>query len=140
MSTPSNTSVPRDNSLARLLPSASDYSELRSSWRVDITAGVTVAIVALPLALAFGISSGISAAAGLVTAVVAGIVAAIFGGSNVQVSGPTGAMAVILAPGVAVHGAGSVPLLAIIAGIMLVVMALSGLGRAVSLIPWTVVE
>ena len=140
MSTPSNTSVPRANSLARLLPSASDYSELRSSWRVDITAGVTVAIVALPLALAFGISSGVSAAAGLVTAVVAGIVAAIFGGSNVQVSGPTGAMAVILAPVVAVHGAGSVPLLAIIAGIMLIVMALSGLGRAVSLIPWTVVE
>lgn len=99
-----------------------------------------MAIVALPLALAFGISSGVSAAAGLVTAVVAGIVAAIFGGSNVQVSGPTGAMAVILAPVVAVHGAESVPLLALMAGVLLVVMGLSGLGRAVSLIPWTVVE
>ncbi|MGO1544744.1 MAG: SulP family inorganic anion transporter [Gulosibacter sp.] len=107
---------------------------------MDITAGVTVAIVALPLALAFGISSGVSAAAGLVTAVVAGLVAAIFGGSNVQVSGPTGAMAVVLAPVVAVHGASTVPLLAIMAGAMLVLMGLFGLGRVVSLIPWTVVE
>ena len=124
----------------RILPRRSDYAELPRSWRVDLTAGVTVAIVALPLALAFGISSGVSAAAGLVTAVVAGIVAAIFGGSNVQVSGPTGAMAVILAPVVAAHGVDSVPLLAIMAGIMLIALGLSGLGRAVSLVPWTVVE
>ena len=125
---------------SRILPQRSDYADLPRTWRVDLTAGVTVAIVALPLALAFGISSGISAAAGLVAAVVAGIVAAIFGGSNVQVSGPTGAMAVILAPVVAAHGAESVPLLALMAGVMLVAMGLSGLGRAVSLIPWTVVE
>lgn len=124
----------------RILPRAADYKGFRTSWRVDITAGVTVAIVALPLALAFGISSGVSAAAGLVTAVVAGLVAAIFGGSNVQVSGPTGAMAVVLAPVVAVHGASTVPLLAIMAGAMLVLMGLFGLGRVVSLIPWTVVE
>lgn len=124
----------------RILPRRSDYAELPRSWRPDLTAGLTVAIVALPLALAFGISSGVSAAAGLVTAVVAGIVAAVFGGSNVQVSGPTGAMAVILAPVVAAHGVESVPLLALMAGIMLVALGLSGLGRAVSLIPWTVVE
>lgn len=125
---------------SRILPRASDYRGIRRTWRFDLTAGVTVAIVALPLALAFGISSGVSAAAGLVTAVVAGFVAAIFGGSNVQVSGPTGAMAVILAPVVAAHGAESVPLLALMAGCMLVVMGLFGLGRVVSLIPWTVVE
>lgn len=122
------------------MPSRSDYAQLPKSWRLDITSGITVAIVALPLALAFGISSGVSAAAGLVTAVVAGIVAAIFGGSHVQVSGPTGAMAVILAPVVAVHGAETVPLLAVMAGIMLIALGLSGLGRAISLIPWTVVE
>lgn len=124
----------------RVLPRASDYRGLRASWRFDLTAGVTVAIVALPLALAFGISSGVSASAGLVTAVVAGFVAAIFGGSNVQVSGPTGAMAVILAPVVATYGAETVPLLALIAGVMLLFMGLLGLGRVVSLIPWTVVE
>lgn len=124
----------------RILPRASDYTPFRKHWRLDITAGITVAIVALPLALAFGISSGVSAAAGLVTAVVAGLVAAIFGGSNVQVSGPTGAMAVVLAPVVAVHGAEAVPVLAIMGGCILVLMGLFGLGRVVSLIPWTVVE
>ena len=81
-----------------LLPGARDYAGLRSSWRHDVLAGITVGVVALPLALAFGISSGVGAAAGLVTAIVAGIVAAVFGGSHVQVSGPTGAMAVVLAP------------------------------------------
>ncbi|MFE3425640.1 SulP family inorganic anion transporter, partial [Streptomyces californicus] len=58
--------------------------------------GLTVAIVALPLALGFGVSSGLGAEAGLATAVVAGALAAVFGGSNLQVSGPTGAMTVVL--------------------------------------------
>lgn len=84
--------------LAALLPRRADYAELPRSWGRDLLAGVTVGVVALPLALAFGISSGAGAAAGLTTAVIAGAVAAIFGGSHVQVSGPTGAMAVVLAP------------------------------------------
>jgi SulP family sulfate permease len=84
--------------LVRLLPHRADYRGLRQSWRRDVLAGITVGVVALPLALAFGISSGVGAAAGLITAVVAGLVAAVFGGSPVQVSGPTGAMAVVLAP------------------------------------------
>ena len=88
--------------LTRLLPAAADYRDLRASWKGDVLAGVTVGVVALPLALAFGISSGVGAAAGLITAVIAGLVAAVFGGSHVQVSGPTGAMAVILAPIVAI--------------------------------------
>lgn len=125
----------------RVLPRASDYAPFfRGSWRVDLASGLTVAIVALPLALAFGISSGLDASAGLVTAVVAGIVAAVFGGSNVQVSGPTGAMAVVLAPVVAAHGVGAVPLLSIMAGVLVLVLGVCGLGRAVSLVPWTVVE
>jgi SulP family sulfate permease len=72
-----------------LLPTASDYAPLRRSWRGDLLAGITVGIVALPLALGFGISSGAGAEAGIITAIVAGIVAAVFGGSHVQVSGPT---------------------------------------------------
>ncbi|MDO5051527.1 MAG: SulP family inorganic anion transporter [Pseudoclavibacter sp.] len=124
----------------RVLPRPSDYAPLKHSWRIDLVSGVTVAIVALPLALAFGISSGLDPAAGLVTAVVAGVVAAVFGGSNVQVSGPTGAMAVVLAPVVAAHGVGAVPLLSIMAGVMVLLMGVTGLGRAVSLVPWTVVE
>lgn len=126
--------------LARLLPHRSDYSELPRSWRRDILAGITVGVVALPLALAFGISSGVGAAAGLVTAVVAGLVAAVFGGSHVQVSGPTGAMAVVLAPIVAQHGVGSIALVTVLAGCLVLAAGITGLGRAVTFIPWPVIE
>ena len=126
--------------LRGLLPSRSDYSGVGSSWRVDLLAGITVGIVALPLALAFGVSSGVGAEAGLITAVVAGFVAAVMGGSNVQVSGPTGAMVVVLAPIVATHGAGVVAVVSIMAGLLVCLLGVSRLGRAVSLIPWPVVE
>lgn len=126
--------------VSRLLPSRHDYAELPRSWRRDILAGITVGVVALPLALAFGISSGVGAAAGLITAVIAGLVAAVFGGSHVQVSGPTGAMAVILAPIVALQGLGSVVVVTVMAGVLVVVAGVTGLGRAVTFIPWPVIE
>lgn len=124
----------------RFLPSTVDYAGLGTSWRTDLLAGITVGIVALPLALAFGVSSGVGAEAGLITAIVAGLVAAVMGGSPVQVSGPTGAMVVVLAPVVAVHGAGSVAPLSLMAGLLVCVLGFSGLGRAVAFIPWPVVE
>ena len=124
----------------RLLPRRSDYSGLASSYRRDILAGITVGVVALPLALAFGVASGVGAAAGLVTAIVAGLVGAVFGGSNFQVSGPTGAMTVVLLPIVARFGASAVIPVAIMAGGIVLAMGLFGLGRAVSYIPWPVVE
>lgn len=127
-------------SLRALLPGADDYRGLRSSWRADLMAGVTVGVVALPLALAFGVSSGVGAEAGLVTAIVAGLVAAVFGGSNVQVSGPTGAMVVVLAPIVAAHGTGAVVHLSIMAGLIVLAAGVLRLGRAVSYIPWPVIE
>ncbi|WP_061001107.1 SulP family inorganic anion transporter [Mycolicibacterium mucogenicum] len=126
--------------ITRLLPSRADYVGLGHSWRRDVLAGVTVGVVALPLALAFGISSGVGAAAGLVTAVVAGLVAAVFGGSHVQVSGPTGAMTVVLAPIVAQYGLGSVAAVTILAGVIVVVAGVTGVGRAVTFIPWPVIE
>ncbi|HLU64445.1 MAG TPA: SulP family inorganic anion transporter [Protaetiibacter sp.] len=126
--------------LRALLPAASDYAPLRRSWRADLLAGITVGIVALPLALGFGISSGAGAEAGLITAIVAGIVAAVFGGSNVQVSGPTGAMVVVLAPIVASHGVGAVALVSLLAGVIVLVAGVLRLGRAVSFIPWPVIE
>ncbi|WP_433874608.1 SulP family inorganic anion transporter [Sinomonas atrocyanea] len=125
---------------AALLPRRSDYAQLGRSWRQDLVAGLTVGIVALPLALAFGVSSGVGAEAGIVTAIVAGFVAAVFGGSHVQVSGPTGAMVVVLAPIVATHGVGAVALLSLAAGVVLVALGASRLGRAVAYIPWPVVE
>ena len=101
---------------AGLLPSRKDYAELRGGWGSDLLAGVTVAVVALPLALAFGVASGVGATAGLVTAIIAGAAAAVFGGSNLQVSGPTGAMTVVLVPIVANRGVGSVATIALLAG------------------------
>ena len=124
----------------RLLPSWRDYRSLRSTWRSDLVAGVTVGIVALPLALGFGVSSGVSAEAGLITAIVAGIIAAVFGGSNVQVSGPTGAMVVVLLPIVAQHGVAAVATVSLLAGLMVLIAGALRLGRSVSFIPWPVIE
>ena len=106
----------------------------------NILAGITVGVVALPLALGFGITSGMGAAAGLITAIVAGTLAALFGGSNVQVSGPTGAMTVVLVPIVAVYGANGVLVVALMAGVMLLAMSFAGIGRYVRFIPLPVIE
>jgi sulfate permease, SulP family len=124
----------------RLAPRGRDYAGLRSSWKGDVIAGMTVGVVALPLALAFGITTGLGADAGLITAIVAGLVAAVFGGSNVQVSGPTGAMTVVLVPIVARYGRDAVFVVAMLAGVFLVVSAIAGLGRYIAFIPWPVVE
>jgi SulP family sulfate permease len=126
--------------LRALLPSRADYAPARTSWRQDLIAGVTVGVVALPLALAFGISSGFGARAGLVTAIIAGVVAAVFGGSQVQVSGPTGAMTVVLVPIVARYGVQGVLVVGVLAGIVMVVAALFGLGKYLVFVPWPVVE
>ncbi|TJY70205.1 SulP family inorganic anion transporter [Arthrobacter sp. CAU 1506] len=103
-------------------------------------AGITVGIVALPLALAFGVSSGAGAASGMITAIIAGIVAAVFGGSNIQVSGPTGAMVVVLAPVLANYGLSSLAVVTLMAGLIVLVAGVLKLGRAVSYIPWPVIE
>jgi len=128
------------NVLAGLLPRRSDYDGVARSWRGDVLAGVTVGVVALPLALGFGITSGLGARAGLITAIVAGLVAAVFGGSHVQVSGPTGAMTVVLVPIVARHGRDAVFLVGIMAGVLIMAAALARLGRYLSYVPWPVIE
>lgn len=99
-----------------------------------------MAVVALPLALAFGVASGMGAQAGLVTAVVAGIVAAVFGGSNVQVSGPTGAMTVVLVPVFHHHGPAGVLMVGAMAGLVLIAMAMAKWGQYIRLLPVSVVE
>ncbi|MFF2543112.1 SulP family inorganic anion transporter [Kitasatospora sp. NPDC058063] len=110
------------------------------SPRKDLLAGLTVAIVALPLALGFGVASGAGAEAGLATAVVAGALAAIFGGSNLQVSGPTGAMTVVLVPIVHQYGTSGVLTVGLIAGLLLIVLAIGGAGRFMAYVPAPVVE
>jgi len=126
--------------IRRLLPRPADYAGLGHSWRGDVVAGMTVGVVALPLALAFGITTGLGAEAGLITAIVAGLVAAVFGGSNVQVSGPTGAMTVVLVPVVARYGADAVLVVGLLAGVLVVTGAFLGLGRYLAFVPWPVVE
>lgn len=123
--------------LVSFLPRRSDY-DLRH-WQKDLMAGLTVAVVALPLALAFGVTSGAGAVAGLITAVVAGTLAAIFGGSNFQVSGPTGAMTVVLLPIVANYGVQALPILGFLAGLILIILGFAGVGRYVNYIPWPVI-
>ncbi len=123
-----------------LMPRPADYAGLRSSWRGDLLAGATVGVVALPLALAFGITSGLGADAGLITAIVAGLVAAVFGGSNVQVSGPTGAMTVVLVPIVARQGPGAVILVGLLAGFVILAAGVAGFGRYLTYVPWPVIE
>ena len=126
--------------MRHLLPRRDDYRGLSRSWRSDVVAGLTVAIVALPLALAFGISTGLGAAAGLTTAIVAGLVAAVLGGSDVQVSGPTGAMTVVLAPLVLRHGAEAVAVVGVLAGVLVITAGALRLGRFLDYVPWPVIE
>ncbi|UIX34250.1 SulP family inorganic anion transporter [Streptomyces sp. GQFP] len=125
---------------AALLPGRSDLVEIRRDPRRDLLAGLTVAVVALPLALGFGVSSGLGAEAGLATAVIAGALAAVFGGSNLQVSGPTGAMTVVLVPIVAEHGPSGVLTVGLMAGMMLLALALLRAGKYMRYVPAPVVE
>ncbi|MEU4091542.1 SulP family inorganic anion transporter [Streptomyces sp. NPDC026673] len=123
-----------------LLPVRADLEAMRRQPRRDLLAGLTVAVVALPLALGFGVSSGLGAEAGLATAVVAGALAALFGGSNLQVSGPTGAMTVVLVPIVARYGTGGVLTVGLMAGVLLIGLALLRAGRYMRYVPAPVVE
>ncbi|MFF2964771.1 SulP family inorganic anion transporter [Streptomyces sp. NPDC057963] len=123
-----------------LLPARADYAVLARNPRRDLLAGLTVALVALPLAPGFGVSSGLGAEAGLATAVVAGALAALSGGSNLQVSGPTGAMTVVLVPIVARYGSGGVLTVGLMAGVLLVVLVLLKAGRYMRNVPAPVVE
>ncbi len=122
------------------LLSRSDFPATRKEWIADFIAGLTVSIVALPLAIGFGITSGMSAASGIATAIIAGFIAALFGGSRFQVSGPTGAMTVVLLPVIAKYGVGAIPLLGFMAAVILLVMAALRIGAIIKRVPDPVVE
>ncbi|HEY3704639.1 MAG TPA: SulP family inorganic anion transporter [Terracidiphilus sp.] len=105
----------------------------------DLLAGITVGLVALPLAMAFGIASGVTPQAGLYTAVVAGFLISALGGSRTQIGGPTGAFVVIVAGIVTRFGMSGLALVTLMAGFILVMMGITGLGAAVRFIPRMVV-
>jgi len=105
----------------------------------DLMAGITVGLVALPLAMAFGIASGVTPQAGIYTAVIAGFLISALGGSRTQIGGPTGAFVVIVAGIVARFGMSGLAMVTLMAGVVLVIMGLTGLGAAVRFIPRMVV-
>ena len=96
---------------------------------------MTVGLVALPLAMAFGIASGVTPQAGIYTAVVAGFLISALGGSRLQIGGPTGAFVVIVAGIITAHGVSGLLMVTIMAGVILMLMAVTGLGTAVKYIP-----
>src|SRR5579883_694182 len=104
----------------RLAETLENYS--RQELLSDVIAGITVGIVALPLAMAFGIASGVTPQAGIFTAVVAGFIISAFGGSRVQIGGPTGAFVSIVLATIATYGLDNLYICTVLAGIMLLVM------------------
>jgi SulP family sulfate permease len=104
----------------------------------DLIAGVTVGLVALPLAMAFAISSGVEPQAGIYTAIIAGIVVSALGGSRCQIAGPTGAFVVIVAGIVTKFDVSGLLMCTAMAGVILVLMGVTGLGSAVRFIPRSV--
>ncbi len=109
-----------------------------ATLRADLMAGAVVGIVALPLAMALAIASGVPPQHGLYTAIVGGFVIAALGGSRVMVSGPTAAFVVVLAPIAERFGLGGLLLATLLAGLLLVVMGLAGMGRFVEFVPYPV--
>ena len=114
-----------------------DYS--RRKFFSDGLAGITVGLVALPLAMAFAISSGVSPQNGIYCAIIAGFICSLLGGSTTQISGPTGAFVVVVAGIVAKYGLDGLFTCTLIAGILLIIMGITGLGAAVQYIPRPVV-
>ena len=116
-----------------LLDCLQNYS--RRDFLADLIAGMTVGLVALPLAMAFAIASGVSPQAGIYTAIIGGFIVSALGGSRIQIGGPTGAFVVIVAGIIAEHGLSGLLMVTMMAGVILLFLAFTGLGQAVKFIP-----
>ena len=118
------------------------FSDLKrystSQFIKDVVAGIIVAIIALPLSIALAIASGVGPEAGIYTAIVAGFVTAFFGGSSVQITGPTAAFATIVAGIVVKNGTDGLMIATIMAGIILILMGIFKLGNLIKFIPFTI--
>jgi SulP family sulfate permease len=111
----------------------------REHWGRNIVAGLVVGVVALPLAMAFAIASGVKPEQGLYTAVVAGAAVSLFGGTRIQIAGPTGAFVVILAGVTAAHGVEGLLLASFMAGVILILLGAARLGVVIRFIPHPVI-
>ncbi|MDD6102204.1 MAG: SulP family inorganic anion transporter [Clostridiales bacterium] len=110
----------------------------KEQFAKDVVAGIIVAIVALPLSIALALASGVGPEQGIYTAIVAGFLISFFGGSRVQIAGPTAAFATIVAGIVATQGMDGLVLATILAGLMLVIMGLFKFGTLIKFIPYTI--
>ena len=121
----------------KLFQTLKGYS--RGQLGQDALAGIIVGIVAIPLAIAFGISSGVGPTEGLVTAIIAGLLIAVFGGSKVQIGGPTGAFIVIIYGIIQQFGLTGLMIATVMAGILLIIMGLARLGSVIKFVPYPVI-
>ncbi len=110
----------------------------KKQFSKDLVSGIIVAIIALPLSIALALASGVSPEMGIYTAIVAGFLIAFFGGSSVQVSGPTAAFAGIVAGIVATHGVEGLSIATIMAGLILILMGIFKIGGLMKFIPFTI--
>lgn len=111
----------------------------REKFSADVMAGIIVGVVAIPLAIAFGIASGVGPTEGLVTAIIAGLLISLFGGSKVQIGGPTGAFIVIIYGVIQQYGVGGLAIATIMAGIILLVMGFCRLGGIIKYMPYPII-
>lgn len=121
----------------KLITCLKDYS--KDKFIADCIAGFIVGVVAIPLAVAFAIASGVSPDKGLFTAIIAGFLISVFGGSRVQIGGPTGAFVVIVYGIVQKYGIDGLIIATLMAGILLVIMGLAKFGTAVKFVPHSVI-
>ena len=111
----------------------------RKTFTADLMAGVIVGIVALPLAIAFGIASGVTPEKGIITAIVAGLFISLFGGSKVQIGGPTGAFIIIVYGIIQQYGMQGLTVATLMAGVFLVMLGVLRLGTIIKYIPYPIV-
>jgi len=128
---------PNERWLPKSVVCLRDYNP--SKFSHDLLAGITVGLVALPLAMAFSIASGLTPQAGIYCAIVTGFLISLLGGSKTQIGGPTGAFVVVVAGIVALHGVDGLFMCTVMAGVLLVIMGLTGMGTAVKYIPRPIV-
>src|SRR5579864_2807457 len=134
---PSLSQMIHDDWLPKSVQCLKDYNARK--FASDVVAGFTVGLVALPLAMAFAIASGVPPQAGLYTAIIAGFLISALGGSTTQIGGPTGAFVVVVYGIVARHGLDGLYMCTLMAGVLLIILGVTGLGSAVKFIPRPVV-
>lgn len=121
----------------KLFSTLKNYS--RKQFTADILAGIIVGIVALPLAIAFGIASGVTPEKGIITAIVAGLIISLFGGSKVQIGGPTGAFIIIIYGIIQQYGFEGLTIATLMAGVFLIMFGVLHLGTIIKYIPYPIV-